>query len=82
MLLTLCFTKSPGSEWHYSVHEPSMSEVAAQIASVVPVGPPVAPRANIGLPNRVLDNAKMVRTVIALARVQRESYDVRLWAEL
>ena len=67
---------------YYSVHEPSVSEVAAQIASVVPVGPPVAPRAYIWLPDRVLDNAKMVRAIVALARVQGEANDVRLRAEL
>ena len=41
----------------FSVHEPSVPEVAAKIASVVPVGPPLAPRTLIRLIDRVLDNA-------------------------
>ena len=58
-----------------------MSEAAAEIASVVPVGPPVAPCAYIRLPDRVLDNAQMVSAILALAGVQREANDVRLRAE-
>ena len=64
-----------------SVHEPSVSEVATEVASVVPVGPPVAPCAYIGLPDRVLDNAQVVSAILALAGVQGKANDVWLWAE-
>ena len=64
-----------------SVHEPSVPEVAAEVASVIPVGPPVAPCAYIGLPDRVLDNAQVISAILALAGVQREANDLRLRAE-
>ena len=53
-----------------SVHQPSVSEVAAEVPTVVPVGPPVAPRANIRLPDRVLHDAQVIGTIVALARIE------------
>ena len=64
-----------------SVHHPSVAEVPGEVPSIFPVGPPLHPCANVGLPQRVLCDAQMVRAIVRLSVVKREGDTVWLWSE-
>ena len=64
-----------------SVHHPSVAEVPWEVPSIFPVGPPLHPCADVGLPQRVLCDAQMVRAIVRLSVVKREGDAVWLWSE-
>lgn len=65
-----------------SVEHPTLAHVAGQIPAIVPVGPDLAPGADIGLPESVLNDAEVIAAALSKARVQREGDTVGLGTEV